>query len=86
MHHSLALCGEAGEIANIVKKIDRGSLNIGDEIVLHDLEGETADVLIYLLNIFGLLQVDPLKAYVAKRTFNDKRFRRGPLSGQATAS
>lgn len=84
MHHTLALCGEVGELANIVKKIDRGSLTLESEIVRHDLESETADVLIYLLNVFGLLEVDPLKAYMTKRTFNDKRFRRD-LSGQATA-
>lgn len=82
MHHTLALCGEVGELANIVKKIDRGSLTLESELVQHDLESESADVLIYLLNVFGLIKVDPLKAYTAKRVFNDKRFRRD-ASGQA---
>lgn len=81
MHHTLALCGEVGELANIVKKLDRGSLSMSSELVLHDLESESADVLIYLLNVFGLLNIDPLRAYITKRTFNDKRFRRS-VSGQ----
>lgn len=85
-HHTLALCGEVGELANLVKKIDRGSLDSNSAIVQHDLQSESADVLIYLLNIFGLLDIDPLKAYIEKRTFNDKRFRRDLLGGQATAS
>jgi NTP pyrophosphatase (non-canonical NTP hydrolase) len=73
-HHVLALCGESGELANLVKKIDRGSLDYDHEGVRLALADEATDVLIYLLNIFGELGVDPLREFLKKRDFNDKRF------------
>ena len=33
-HHTLALCGEAGEVANLVKKIQRGGAFLGITIVV----------------------------------------------------
>lgn len=74
VHHALALCGETGELANVIKKIDRGSLDIATESAKIQLEGEATDVLIYLLNIFGILGIDPLRAYFKKREFNNERF------------
>jgi NTP pyrophosphatase (non-canonical NTP hydrolase) len=79
-HHALALCGEVGEFANVVKKIERGSLDPDSEQAKIMLEGEAADILIYLMNIFGLLNVDPLKAYMKKRDFNNRRFGNGPAA------
>jgi NTP pyrophosphatase (non-canonical NTP hydrolase) len=79
VHHALSLCGEAGELANIIKKIDRGSISIDAELTRMDLRGEVTDVFVYLLNIAAILKIDLLRAYVEKREFNDKRFnpRRG---------
>lgn len=74
VHHALSMCGEAGEFANIVKKIDRGSLDINTALVQHDLEEELVDTFIYLLNIAGMLKIDLLKAFMAKRDANEKRF------------
>jgi NTP pyrophosphatase (non-canonical NTP hydrolase) len=73
-HHVLSLCGESGELANLVKKIDRGSLSYNSEGVRLALADEATDVLIYLLNIFGELGVDPLREFFKKRDFNNKRF------------
>jgi NTP pyrophosphatase (non-canonical NTP hydrolase) len=72
----LALAGEVGELANVVKKIERGSLNPKDAAVKRMLDMEATDVLIYLLNIFAVLGVDPLKSYNNVRQLNEQRFGR----------
>jgi hypothetical protein len=73
-HHTLALAGEVGELANIVKKIDRGSLNLNDPAVHRELVLEATDVLVYLMNIFGRLNVDPFVSYTFVRRANNVRF------------
>jgi NTP pyrophosphatase (non-canonical NTP hydrolase) len=73
-HHILALCGEVGEVANLAKKADRGSLDPHSAEFKHDLAMEVADVFTYLLNIAGLLRVDLEAAYYAKRDVNEARF------------
>lgn len=73
-HHTLSLCGEVGEFANIIKKIERGSLDLGMARVRNEMAMELADIYIYLLNIAGLLHIDLEKAYDMKRTTNEKRF------------
>lgn len=74
VHHSLAMAGEVGEFCNIVKKVDRGSLSIHDAKVRYELSMELTDVLIYVLNLAGLLGIDLEKSYHIKRSVNDKRF------------
>src|SRR3954468_22305442 len=64
VHHVLSLCGEAGEVANLVKKVHRGSLDLHDAGTRHDLVMEITDVYTYLLNIAGMLNVDLEKAYL----------------------
>lgn len=84
-HHTLAMAGEVGEFANIVKKIDRGSLNMGDARVRYDLAMELTDVFIYLMNLAGLLGVDLEKAYMHKRAENEKRFTQQRAERERTA-
>lgn len=74
VHHTLSMCGETGEVANLVKKIERGDRDLRNELTAFDLRDEVTDVFIYLLNIAGLLQMDLLKEYLRKRTANEKRF------------
>lgn len=73
-HHTLSLAGEVGELANIVKKIDRGSLNHRDPIVKKQLAMEATDVFVYLLNIAAILNIDLYQSYMVVRTNNEKRF------------
>lgn len=73
-HHALAMAGEVGEFCNIVKKIDRGSLNIRDAKVRVDLAMELTDVLVYLLNLAGMLGVDLQRTYEVVRRNNEQRF------------
>lgn len=73
-HHALGMAGEAGEVANIVKKIDRGDFDLSDTTQRNRLAEENTDVLIYNLNIYALLHVDPLQVYRWKRAVNARRF------------
>ncbi len=73
-HVTLGMAGEAGEFANIVKKIERGDLDINDAATRIRLREEATDIYIYLLNIAGLLNFDLSKSYYATRANNEKRF------------
>lgn len=73
-HHALALAGEVGEFCNIVKKIERGSLEFRDATVQHDLAMELTDVFVYTLNLAGMLGIDLEKTYEIVRNNNEKRF------------
>jgi len=74
IHHSLGMAGEVGEFCNLVKKIDRGSLDIRTPQVRYDLAMELTDVFIYLLNLAGMMHIDLEKTYMIKRGENEKRF------------
>jgi NTP pyrophosphatase (non-canonical NTP hydrolase) len=71
---TLALAGEVGELANVVKKIVRGSLSPTDAAVKRQLDMEATDAFIYLMNIFALLDVDPQLCYNNVRQLNEARF------------
>lgn len=73
-HHTLAMAGEVGEVANIVKKIERGSLNLGDANVRFQLMMELTDVFTYWLNLVGLVGMNPTQAFLHVRSENEKRF------------
>lgn len=73
-HQTLGMCGEVGEFANIVKKIDKGQLNVSDAGTKVRLAEEAADILTYLLSLCGLLNIDLEKAYLGVRTNNEHRF------------
>lgn len=73
-HMVLALCEEAGETAGALKKGQRGSLEYDE--ALKRVAEESIDVFIYLLNIWGILKVDPLEVLANKTTENRKRFER----------
>jgi NTP pyrophosphatase (non-canonical NTP hydrolase) len=72
---TLCMVGEAGEVANLVKKVARGTHNISD---LSDMIAEEViDVLVYLCNIMGhpdLKGVDWQQIWTRKRAFNAVRF------------
>jgi len=74
VHHALGLAGEAGEVANVVKKYDRGTMT--REKMIAELEQELPDVLTYLFSIAGMFGINLEEAYDSKRQFNDNRFRK----------
>jgi hypothetical protein len=72
---ALALCGEAGEYANVVKKIWRGSADPKSPAVRTQLAGEQTDILIYLLLGAHVQGMDLIKCYYNNvRPANEKRF------------
>ncbi len=73
-HHVLALCGEVGEVANLIKKFQRGSIQAGDENAFFDLAGELADVFIYVMSCAAIIGIDMEEIYAAKREYNVTRF------------
>jgi NTP pyrophosphatase (non-canonical NTP hydrolase) len=73
-HMTLAMCGEVGEFANVVKKIERGSLDLGDANTRVKLASELCDVLVYLLNIAGMLNIDMDIVFDGVRANNERRF------------
>lgn len=77
VHHCLGLAGETGEFIDIVKKIDRGSIDSKDAAVKRNLAMELTDVFIYVLNLAGLMGIDLEKTYQLKRAENEKRFGNG---------
>ena len=77
-HHTLALCGEVGELANLLKKLQRGDREMDRETWL-EMCLEATDVQIYLFNIYALLQMDADEMYELKREVNEARFARGEV-------
>ena len=71
---TICMVGELGEFANMVKKIERGSLDPADAQVMHHLRLELVDLFIYLCNAAALLQLDLAATYKTKRAFNEARF------------
>lgn len=73
---TLAMCGEAGEVANIVKKYIRGSMS--EDRLREEAPEEIVDVLIYLCNMMGLPifeGIDWEAIWHNKRLYNESRFR-----------
>ena len=68
----LALSGEVGETANLVKKIWRGDCTLLDKQV--DLQEEIADIFSYLLKLTNQLDIDLEQAYLKKNKKNYERF------------
>lgn len=71
-HNVLALAGEVGELANLVKKFDRGDFSFED--LKKSMPGELADILIYLIKISYQSGLDLEKAFTEKLHQNEMRF------------
>lgn len=72
--HALAMGGECGEFQNIIKKIERGSLDPRDANVRYNLMMELTDVFVYLLLCAAIMGLDLEKSYQMVRANNEKRF------------
>jgi NTP pyrophosphatase (non-canonical NTP hydrolase) len=81
-HHTLGLAGEMGEVAEHVKKIDRGSYTLEeamDKVYMatkgkETIGAECADLFIYLLNIAHLAGFNLYEEYTKKRAINKGRW------------
>jgi NTP pyrophosphatase (non-canonical NTP hydrolase) len=69
---TVALAGETGEFANVVKKIIRGDRSLVDS--KGQLSSEIADVFIYVLKLSYQLEIDLEQAFMDKLKENEVRF------------
>lgn len=67
-----ALAGEAGEVANITKKLERGNLSIEGDIK-EKLGFELADVLIYTILSARIFDIDLKESFLKKLQIVSKR-------------
>jgi NTP pyrophosphatase (non-canonical NTP hydrolase)/thymidylate kinase len=73
----MALAGELGEIAGILKRVRResaqsGCVEVGAPV---GIESEIADVLVYILKLATTADIDLESAYLSKMALNAHRFR-----------
>jgi len=73
-HHILGLAGEVGELANMVKKWERGSIDLENEDTYAELVNEVVDVFIYVMSTAAIIGMDMETFYEAKREYNYRRF------------
>ncbi|MGO4773600.1 MazG nucleotide pyrophosphohydrolase domain-containing protein [Flavobacterium sp. W22_SRS_FK3] len=69
---TIALVGETGEFANIVKKIVRGDKTLNES--KNTLSSEMVDVFIYIIKLSYQLNIDLEKAFLEKLKENEIRF------------
>jgi NTP pyrophosphatase (non-canonical NTP hydrolase) len=92
IHMALGLAGEAGELANLVKKANRdGSLkgdgwgtpfNYGAAVPSsRQIADEAVDCILYALLIIASFGYEPSDLITAKREFNNQRFTGGATHG-----
>lgn len=70
----LGVCGEARELANIVKRVVRGGHSL--RTATHEIEEEVADIFIYLVKVCNQMDSDLEEAYQSKLERNRTRFER----------
>ena len=76
---TIALTGELGEFANVIKKMDRDRKTMGEdpsEERLDKLKEELTDCFIYMIILSNVLEMDIGKEYLKKTKFNEKRFQK----------
>jgi NTP pyrophosphatase (non-canonical NTP hydrolase) len=75
IHHILSMVGELGEVCNIIKKIQRGSLTMAE--AKDHLHEEMIDVLIYWMSAAAIMGINIEEVYNDKRRVNESRFGNG---------
>jgi NTP pyrophosphatase (non-canonical NTP hydrolase) len=72
VYTSLGLCGEVGEVTDVVKKYERYSMD-WDALCIR-LPEEIVDVLVYTLKLAYQIGIDLEEEYHKKRKVNEERF------------
>ncbi|MBL7169935.1 MAG: hypothetical protein ISS48_02875 [Candidatus Aenigmarchaeota archaeon] len=76
---TIALTGELGEFANIIKKANRDKNQLRQELSkdrLNKLREELIDCFIYLVILSNILEMDIEEELLKKVKFNEKRFQK----------
>ena len=80
----LALTGELGELAEIFQWLDENESLQLSKSLKQDACDELADVLIYLIRLFDVLDIDPAEAVLAKIEKNSQKYPVNLSKGNAT--
>ena len=72
-YNAVAISGEVGEFANLVKKVMRNKEKLNDEMLSH-MKEEVTDVFIYVLLASKLLNMDLETEFLKKQEKNEGRF------------
>jgi NTP pyrophosphatase (non-canonical NTP hydrolase) len=72
-YNTVAISGEVGEFANLVKKVLRNKEKLNDEMLSH-MKEEVADIFIYTLIVSRLLKMDLAEEFMKKQKKNEQRF------------
>ena len=75
----IALTGEMGEFANLVKKISRErkiTMEVPSKEMMESLKEELIDCFIYIIILSNILEVDIEKEYLKKTELNHQRFKK----------
>ncbi|MDD5181620.1 MAG: MazG nucleotide pyrophosphohydrolase domain-containing protein [Candidatus Nanoarchaeia archaeon] len=72
-YNAVAISGEVGEFANLVKKVLRNKERLNDEMLAH-MKEKVADVFIYTLIVSQLLNMDLESEFLKKQGKNEGRF------------
>ena len=83
---TLAMAGEAGEVANQLKKAIRGDVDLDTSEGMVPFAFELTDVLIYLCMIANVCDIDLAETYKIKREINSGRFGKTDQSGENGSS
>ena len=76
---TIALTGELGEFANLIKKMSRDRKNLEEkpsEELIDRLREELIDCFIYLVILSNILEMNITKEYFKKTKVNEKRFQK----------
>lgn len=74
VHQTLGLGGEAGEVLNLVKKLDAYTAEQQPDGIMDKLRDELADVFTYLLNVAGLVDCDLAAEWERKQAVCEARW------------
>ena len=70
----IALTGEVGKTANIIKKIIRGDFKLQEK--KDEIAEEIIDIMIYIIKLSYQLNIDIEKEYLSKMEKNNERFKK----------
>lgn len=80
----VALLGELGEMANLIKKVARGDCTLND--IQKEMRSELADVFIYVIKMADQANINLEEAFLNKLEYNEVRFRSFEKGNREVAS
>ena len=80
----LALSGEVGELAEVFQCLDENETHSLTKSNRNEAADELADIMIYLIRLFDVLDINPAEAVAAKMEKNSQKYPVNLAKGNAT--